>query len=162
MNVRAERGYFGELWYGAKSLLIGLKVTAKAFCQPIVTVQYPREECDITPNYRGHIELVFNPESGGCDCIVCGMCARACPSDCIVVKGEKKEGEKKKSLTRFELDFTKCSLCGSCVEACPKGAIDYSQDYNIAGFTREEFHYDLIERLNRRHQQPLAAAAGGN
>jgi len=158
----SNRGYFGELWFGGKSLLIGLNVTIREMFKPIVTVQYPREECDITPNYRGHIELVFNPETGGSNCMVCGLCARACPSDCIVVKGEKKEGEKRKSLTCFTLDFTKCSLCGSCVEACNKSAIDYSQDYNIAGFTREEFHYDLIERLNRRHIQPLAAAAGGN
>ncbi len=158
----SKRGYFGELWFGAKSLLIGLKVTIVEMFKPIVTVQYPREECDITPNYRGHIELVFNSETGGSNCIVCGLCARACPSDCIIVEGEKKEGEKRKTLTRFSLDFTKCSLCGSCVEACNKSAIDYSQDYNIAGFSREEFHYDLIERLNRRHIQPFAAAAGGN
>jgi len=157
-----NRGYFGELWFGAKSLLIGLNLTIREMVKPIVTVQYPREECDITPNYRGHVELVFNAETGGSNCIVCGMCAKACPSDCLVVKGEKKEGEKRKSLTVFTLDFTKCSLCGSCVEACSKGGLDYSQDYNIAGFTREEFHYDLIERLERRHQQPLAAAAGGN
>ena len=157
-----NRGYFGELWFGAKSLLIGLNLTIREMCKPLVTVQYPREVCDITPNYRGHVELVYNPETGGCDCIVCGMCAKVCPSNCLVVKGEKKEGEKRKTLTLFTLDFTKCSLCGSCVEVCPKGGLDYSQDYNIAGFTREEFHYDLIERLERRHQQPLAAAAGGN
>jgi NADH-quinone oxidoreductase subunit I len=143
-------GYFKELYVGGKSLIIGLGVTMKAFVQPIVTVQYPREELEITPNYRGHIELVRDPETGECPCIVCGMCARACPSDCITVAGEKKEGEKKKSLTKFHLDFTKCSLCGTCVETCPKGAIDYSQDYNIAGFTREEFHYDLIKRLEEK------------
>lgn len=143
-------GYFSELFVGGKSLIVGLGVTLKALFQPIVTVQYPREELDITPNYRGHIELVRDAESGECACIVCGMCARACPSDCIIVEGEKKEGEKKKSLTVFKLDFTKCSLCGTCVETCPKGAIDYSQDYNIAGFTREEFHYDLIKRLEEK------------
>jgi len=157
-----NRGYFGALWFGTKSLLIGLNATIREMLKPIVTVQYPREECDITPNYRGHVELVLNLETGACDCIVCGMCAKACPSNCLAVEGEKKEGEKRKTLTVFALDFTKCSLCGSCVETCPKGALDYSQDYNIAGFTREEFHYDLIERLARRHPQPLAAAAGGN
>ncbi len=143
-------GYFRELYVGGKSLLIGLGVTFKACFQPIVTVQYPREKLDITPNYRGHIQLVKDAETGERSCIVCGMCARSCPSDCITVKGEKKEGEKKKTLTVFKLDFTKCSLCGTCVETCPKGAIDYSQDYNIAGFTREEFHYDLIKRLEER------------
>ncbi|MBW1645174.1 MAG: NADH-quinone oxidoreductase subunit I [Deltaproteobacteria bacterium] len=145
-----NNGYFKELFVGAKSLLVGLGVTFKAFTQPIVTVQYPREKLEITPNYRGHIELVRDPETGECPCIVCGMCARTCPCGCITVKGEKKEGEKRKSLTVFQLDFTKCSLCGLCVESCPKAAIDFSQDYNIAGFTREEFHYDLIKRLEER------------
>ncbi|NIA20131.1 MAG: 4Fe-4S dicluster domain-containing protein [Xanthomonadaceae bacterium] len=145
-----NRGYFRELFVGGKSLIIGLGVTFKAFFQPIVTVQYPREKLEITPNYRGHIDLVRDAETGECPCIVCGMCAKACPSNCITVAGEKKEGEKKKTLTVFKLDFTKCSLCGTCVETCPKGAINYSQDYNIAGFTREEFHYDLIKRLEEK------------
>ncbi len=143
-------GYFKDLYVGGKSLIVGLGVTFKAFFQPVVTVQYPREELDITPNYRGHIELVRDSETGACPCMVCGMCARACPSGCITVKGEKKEGEKKKSLIEFKLDFTKCSLCGTCVETCPRGAINYSQDYNIAGFTRDEFHYDLIKRLEEK------------
>jgi NADH-quinone oxidoreductase subunit I len=142
--------YFSELFVGGKSLLLGLGVTFKAFLQPVVTVQYPRETIAITPNYRGHIELKRDPKSGECPCIVCGMCARACPSGCITVDGEKKEGEKGKTLTVFTLDFTRCSLCGTCVETCPRGAIDFSQDYNIAGFTREEFHYDLIKRLKER------------
>jgi NADH-quinone oxidoreductase chain I len=141
-------GYFSEILTGGKSLLVGLGVTFKAMLQPIVTVQYPREKTDVTSsNYRGHIELVKNPETGTFKCIACGLCAKACPSECITVKSEKKEGVKGKVLTVFQLDFTKCSLCGSCVEACNKGAIRFSQDYNIAGFTKEEFHYDLLKRL---------------
>jgi len=143
-------GYFKDLYVGGKSLIIGLGVTLKTCFLPQVTVHYPREKLEITPNYRGHVELVKDPETGGSRCIVCGMCARACPSGCFTVKGEKKEGEKKKTLTVFKLDFTKCSLCGTCVETCPKGAIRYSMDYNIAGFTREEFHYDLIKRLEEK------------
>ena len=54
--------YFSELYTGGKSLVEGLGVTMKALFQPIVTVQYPREEIDITPNYRGHIDLVLDPE----------------------------------------------------------------------------------------------------
>ncbi len=49
--------YFSEIYTGGKSLVEGLGVTFKALFQPIVTVQYPREEIDITPNYRGHIDL---------------------------------------------------------------------------------------------------------
>jgi NADH-quinone oxidoreductase subunit I len=70
--------------------------------------------------YRGHIVLVRDPETGKSLCVACKSCEKACPSDCIVVEGLKREGEKKKSVTEFKLNFTKCSLCGSCVEACPR------------------------------------------
>jgi NADH-quinone oxidoreductase subunit I len=78
------------------------------------------------------------------------MCEKSCPSDCIKVKGKKMEGKKKKSLILFELDFTKCSLCGTCVEVCPKDALEYSQEYNLAAFTREAFHFDILKRLEER------------
>ena len=60
------------------------------------------------------------------------------------------EGEKKKRLVLFELDFTKCSLCGTCVEVCPKSALEYSQEYNLAAFTKEAFHFDILKRLEER------------
>ncbi len=41
--------YFTTLFTGAKSLLIGMKVTLREMFKPIVTVQYPRERCVITP-----------------------------------------------------------------------------------------------------------------
>jgi NADH-quinone oxidoreductase subunit I len=75
------------------------------------------------------------------------MCDQDCPSNCITVVGEKREGEKRKTLTSYSLDFTKCSLCGICVEVCPTQALDFSDEYELAGFTREEYHYDLLRRL---------------
>ena len=143
-------GYFKELVVGGKSLIVGLGVTLKAFFQPIVTTQYPREKIDITPNYRGHIDLIKDSKTGTYRCISCGMCARECPSGCITVKGKKVEGQKKKALAVFTLDFTKCSLCGICVETCPADAIDFSNDYELAGFTKEEFYFDLLKRLKER------------
>lgn len=137
--------YFFDLFSGIKSLLVGMVVTIKAFFSPVATVQYPRETNYITPNYRGHIIFTLNEKTQTHKCIACGMCARSCPSNCIEVKSEKKEGEKKKTLTGLYLDFTKCSLCGICVESCPTGAIEYSNEYNLAGFTREEFQYDLVK-----------------
>lgn len=139
-------GYFSDLIEGGKSLVSGLTVTFKAMVSPVVTVQYPREKIEITPNFRGHIELTVDAENK-IKCIACGMCERACPSSCITVISEKKEGEKKKSLTSFILDFTKCSLCGICGESCPAGAIRYSDEYNLAGFSRDDFVMDLVKRL---------------
>ncbi|PIE70551.1 MAG: NADH-quinone oxidoreductase subunit I [Deltaproteobacteria bacterium] len=142
--------YFRELLVGVKSLLVGLKVTFKAFCEPVVTVQYPREKIDVTPHIRGHIELVPDPETGASKCVVCMMCEKSCPSQCISAIAEKREGVKGKVLTHFMLDFTRCSLCGICVESCNKGAIAYSSEYELAGFSREDFHIDLIKRLEER------------
>ena len=142
--------YFSEFYTGGMSLVEGLGVTMKALFQPIVTVQYPREEIDITPNYRGHIDLILDPETNMSLCIACGMCERSCPSECIKVKGKKLEGKKKKTPTLFKLDFTKCSLCGTCVEVCPKSALEYSQEYNLADFTKEAFHFNLLKRLKER------------
>ncbi|MBF0119757.1 MAG: NADH-quinone oxidoreductase subunit I [Desulfobacterales bacterium] len=144
------KDYFKEIFIGGKSLLVGLGVTFKAAISPIVTVQYPREKIDVTPNIRCHIDLVPNPHGGDIQCIACGMCERACPSGCIEVITQKKEGEKGKTLSAFKLDFTKCSLCGICVESCPKDAIYFSNEYELASFSKDDFHFDLLQRLKER------------
>jgi NADH-quinone oxidoreductase subunit I len=144
------KNYFSILFTGAKSLLVGLGVTFWALLQPIVTVQYPREKLVITPNFRGHTVLVRDPETGTHRCIVCMLCDRDCPSNCITVVGETREGVKGKVLTAYRLDFTKCSLCGICVEVCPTNALGYSNEYELAGFSRDEFHYELLKRLEEQ------------
>jgi NADH-quinone oxidoreductase subunit I len=144
------KSYFSDLFTGAWSLILGLKVTIKTLFSPIVTVQYPREKLEITPNYRGHIDLIKNPETGMHNCISCGSCMRECPSNCIVVVGEKREGVKGKVLTEFTLNFTTCSLCGGCVEVCPTNALEYSNEYELAGFARENFYFDILKRVEER------------
>lgn len=139
--------YFALLFTGAKSLLIGLAVTFRALVSPTVTIHYPRQKIAVTPNFRGHTVLVKDPETGSHRCIVCMMCDRDCPSNCITVVGEKREGEKGRTLTAYRLDFTRCSLCGICVEVCPTKALGFSNEYELAGFTRGEYHYNLLERL---------------
>jgi formate hydrogenlyase subunit 6/NADH:ubiquinone oxidoreductase subunit I len=36
------------------------------------------------------------------------------------------------------------------VEVCPKSALEYSQEYNLAAFTKEAFHFDILKRLEER------------
>jgi NADH-quinone oxidoreductase subunit I len=72
----------------------------------------------------------------------------------------KLEGAKKRSVSAYNLDFTKCSLCGSCVEACRDGAIRFSREYNLAASSKEEFIMDLFKRLQDEAQREgLAEAA---
>lgn len=142
--------YTQEIISGTWSLLVGLAITIKYFFMPVVTLQYPHESLPMTPRYRGHIDLVFDERTGGAKCIVCGSCQKACPSNCITVAGERPEGSKLRVLTKFSLDFTKCSLCGLCVESCAPGAIDFSKEYNLAGYKNEEFIFDLLKRLEAK------------
>ncbi len=138
---------FTEIYYGVKSLFVGMRITLGQFFKPIVTVQYPHQTLKMLARFRGHIELVCDPETGKPKCFVCKLCEKACPSDCITVEGVKPEGARRKTVTSYRLDFTKCSLCGSCVEACRDGAIRFSRDYNLASTHKEEFVMDLFQRL---------------
>jgi NADH-quinone oxidoreductase subunit I len=144
-------GYFTELFTGAKSLLDGMWVTLKEFPRRPVTLNYPHESVKMYPRFRGHIELIGDQE-GKSNCIVCSMCQRACPSGCISLAGVKPEGEKKKVLTSYILDFTTCSLCGSCVESCNFNALRFSNEYNLASTNKEDFIMDLLKRLEEQNR----------
>lgn len=136
-----------EIVGGVRSLVTGMGITLRQFFKPSITVQYPHESLKMPARYRGHIELVRDPTTGNSLCIACKSCEKACPSDCILVDGAKREGEKRKSATQFTVDFTKCSLCGSCVEVCPTDALRFSKEYNLAGTSKEAYYLDLLKRL---------------
>ena len=136
-----------DIFGGFGSLVTGMRITLGQFFKPSVTLQYPHESLKMSTRFRGHIELVRDPDTGKPLCFACKLCERACPSDCITVDGAKLDGAKKKSVTAYHLDFTKCSLCGSCVEACRDGAIRFSRAYNLASVNKDEFVMDLFAKL---------------
>lgn len=148
-------GYFSDIFNGSKSLLVGMGITFREFFKPTVTVEYPYQTLKMSDKFRGHIELIAD-EEGNAKCVACGMCQRACPSGCISLDSISVEVEvdgkvkKKKILSSYELDFTKCSLCGQCVENCNFGAITFSKEYNLASGRKEDFHFNLLQRLEER------------
>lgn len=142
-----------DLLSGFGSLLTGMRITLGQFFKPQVTVHYPHESLKMAKRYRGHIVLVRDAATGKSVCIACKSCEKACPSDCIVVDGIKREGDKKKSVTDFKLDFTRCSLCGSCVEVCPVDALEFSKAYNLASMSKEAFYQiDLVQQVETRNK----------
>ena len=142
-----------EIAVGFNSLITGMRITLGQYFKRSVTLQYPHESLKMSERFRGHIELVKDPATGKAICYACKLCERACPSDCIIVEGAKLDGAKKRSVTTYQLDFTKCSLCGSCVEACRDGAIRFSHDYNLASLSKEEFVMDLFKRLETEREE---------
>ena len=143
-------GYFKNIIDGTMSLITGMAITNKYCWQKDVTLQYPHESVKMFPRFRGHIELIKDPDTGTHTCISCGMCQKGCPSNCISLKGEKREGVKGKVLVEYKLDFTTCSLCGQCVENCKPGAIRFSNEYNLASPRKEDYHFDLLKRLEEQ------------
>jgi NADH-quinone oxidoreductase subunit I len=139
-----------DLWTGLRSLLTGMGITLEQFFKPQVTVHYPHQSLKLPKRYRGHVTLVRDPETGKSLCVACKSCEKACPSDCIMVEGIKREGEKKKSVTDFKLNFTTCSLCGSCVEVCPVEALQFSKEYNLASTDKAAFYQiDLAKEVEK-------------
>jgi ferredoxin len=47
-------------------------------------------------------------------CIGCGVCAKNCPSQAIIVEGNL-----------ATIDGTKCTNCGTCATKCPAKCIGY-------------------------------------
>lgn len=140
-------GYWKEILEGGWSLVEGMRVTAKRLVRPVVTVQYPRRTIEMTPAYRGHIELKLFAERGSHHCVACGTCERTCPSHVIKVQGVKTHAKSEKVATHYWIDFTRCSLCGLCVEACPTETLKFSREYQLDGETRWDGVIDLIQRL---------------
>ncbi|HID98221.1 MAG TPA: 4Fe-4S dicluster domain-containing protein [Thermodesulfobacteriaceae bacterium] len=146
--------YITDIFKGSLSLLKGMKVTWSAMISRQHTFQWPREMAPIAPAFRGHIKLVAAPKTGFPKCFACMTCSRNCPSKCITIKGQKPPGKKKKAPLVFRLDFTKCSLCGLCVESCPVGALEFSREYSLAAFDKDNFSaMDLTSGLKSPFQE---------
>lgn len=144
--------YFKEIAVGFYSLLAGMAVTIRYFVKPIVTVQYPRAKIQMTPRFRGYPQFILDPETETHRCIACEMCARICPSQLIHLEGTKLIGAKQKVPFKYVHEHYYCSLCGLCVEVCPTTALEYSQEYRLAGFHREDFLIDHMVLLQKRQQ----------
>ncbi len=70
------------------------------------TRNYPYERRPDFPGTRGR--LMIDPTN----CIYCGICAKKCPSNAIVVTRKPDQS--------WQFDRFRCIVCAACVEACPK------------------------------------------
>lgn len=160
---------FEEAYTGLKSLFVGLGITGKAFCQPQVTVIYPKQEVDNLSTFRGHIELVGKEDDPSVPrCVACGACVKACPSDClsILCPVPAKEGQEdapvvmgpapqkgSKTPGAVIVDFALCSLCGQCAKTCPVDSLRFSDNPYMVALDRKAFRIDLMARLKRQAEE---------
>src|SRR5947209_1185049 len=71
--------YLKEAGYSLLSTMKGLNVTATNFKRKQVTNMYPDVRPDLAPRFRGLPEVDMNI------CIVCHLCEKACPTQCITI-----------------------------------------------------------------------------
>lgn len=115
----------------ALTLPKGMAVPFKYMFQKTTTVQYPEERKNITERFRG---LLINDVP---KCIVCELCAKACPVQCIKI--QKIRGDDKKFIAhQFDIDITTCLFCGLCTEACPTGSLSMEGGYEGSVYQKEE------------------------
>ena len=55
--------YIQEILSGLWSLLVGMKLTARHAFSPTITAHYPFQTLELSPAFRGHTDLVIDPET---------------------------------------------------------------------------------------------------
>lgn len=95
---------------------LGNMTFGSLFKKPETTL-YPIEKKLQPAGLKGHIVIDVST------CILCGMCDRSCPTDCIAV--DKTEGS-------WTIDRFACIQCGYCVSVCPKKCLMMHPDYSPA------------------------------
>ncbi len=61
-------------------------------------------------------------------CVSCGKCAETCPTGSIETNP--------RILGSYDLDESRCIFCGECVEVCPYDALEQSDFFELAGYSR--------------------------
>ncbi len=164
-----------------KGLLKGLSVTLKRFVDSYVedlrwlgkryapervsyksskdvkgtfTIQYPEEKLPVPEEFRYVPFLVYDEGEDGkkeVRCTSCGICAKACPPQCIwiVRTNDPETGKPIPQPAEFYIDVDICMNCGFCAEYCPFDAIKMDHDYEIASYDRMRDNIYDLEKLSK-------------
>lgn len=148
------KDYFSGFGKGVASLVKGLQVTGKEFVTPKITEKYPdnRDNMNVAQRFRATLQFIYDKE-GNHRCIACGTCERNCPNGTISIATKMVDtwdGKKKKKLDRYIYDLGSCTFCQLCVTTCPTNAIEFSNDFEQAVFTRSK----LVKQLNYLPEKP--------
>jgi NADH-quinone oxidoreductase subunit I len=113
------------------------------------TIQYPRQKLPVPEVGRYQLDVEID------DCIVCDLCAKICPVDCITIEsiksttgsiGETSDGSKKLLYApKFDIDMAKCMYCGLCTIVCPTECIVMTNQYDRTVFELQDLNYEFAD-----------------
>ena len=127
-----------------------------------VTTRYPLEMVPVPEvgRYRLHNEID--------DCIVCDLCAKICPVQCITIEavkattdiGETSDGTKKRLLAPvFDIDHAKCFYCGLCTVVCPTDCLTMTKVHDVPTVDIREMIHHFTDLSPAAAAEARAAAA---
>jgi ech hydrogenase subunit F len=116
------------------------------------TSNYPFTPYEHFPGTRADVTFDGNL------CILCGLCERSCPAECITIHKEE---------TKIEYLNTQCIRCGTCARVCPTKAISQNEIYTkpskekLTVFTLVTNENAPILKKRRMEEAKKKAAAEG-
>jgi len=112
------------------------------------TIQYPRQQLPIPEVGRYQLDVEMD------DCIVCDLCAKVCPVDCIDIEaikateaiGQTSDGTTKRLYAaKFDIDMAKCMYCGLCTIVCPTECIVMTNQYDRSVVELKDLTYQFSD-----------------
>ncbi|HEY4197169.1 MAG TPA: 4Fe-4S binding protein, partial [Mucilaginibacter sp.] len=112
------------------------------------TIQYPKQELPVPEVGRYQLDVEMD------DCIVCDLCAKICPVDCIDIEaikateaiGQTSDGTTKRLYAaKFDIDMAKCMYCGLCTIVCPTECIIMTNQYDRTVFELKDLTYEFSD-----------------
>jgi formate hydrogenlyase subunit 6/NADH:ubiquinone oxidoreductase subunit I len=101
-----------EPWQHLLHTIKGMSITLRRGIAPAASLD---PECA----FRG-LPTLRTGSDGKALCTACGLCAEACPTQCI-------------SLEPFRVDGKRCMYCGICAIRCPENALEISDGLQVSG-----------------------------
>ncbi len=140
--------WLGRKYYNPE----GIALRSSAETKGIFSIQYPEEKLPVPEEFRFIPFLVYdvNPEGEKfIRCTACGICAKACPTQCIWIERnlDPETGKNISSPRQYTIDVDICMNCGFCAEFCPFDAIRMDHDYELANSDRRKNNILHIEQL---------------
>jgi NADH-quinone oxidoreductase subunit I len=112
------------------------------------TIQYPSQKLPIPEVGRYQLDVEMD------DCIVCDLCAKVCPVNCIDIEaikateaiGQTSDGTTKRLYAaKFDIDMAKCMYCGLCTIVCPTECIVMTNQYDKSVFQLSDLTYEFSD-----------------
>ncbi|GAA4921397.1 4Fe-4S binding protein [Mucilaginibacter defluvii] len=123
------------------------------------TIQYPKQQLPVPEVGRYQLDVEMD------DCIVCDLCAKICPVDCIDIEsikateaiGQTSDGTTKRLYAaKFDIDMAKCMYCGLCTVVCPTECITMTNTYDRTVFELSDLIYEFSDMTKKEADEKRA------